>query len=47
MVDRFYPSGKTCSACGAVKPALGLAESVYVCDRCGHARDRDGTSTQP
>jgi putative transposase len=41
LVDRFDPSGKTCSACGAVKPALGLAESVCVCDRCGHARDRD------
>jgi hypothetical protein len=40
-VDRFYPSSKTCSACGAVKPALGLAERVYVCDLCGHARDRD------
>ncbi|MDR1081011.1 MAG: transposase [Deltaproteobacteria bacterium] len=40
-MDRFYPSGKTCSACGAVKPALSLAERVCVCDLCGHARDRD------
>jgi putative transposase len=41
VIDRFYPSSKTCSACGAVKPALGLSERVCVCDRCGHARDRD------
>jgi putative transposase len=41
VIDRFYPSSKTCSACGALKPALGLAERVCVCDRCGHAQDRD------
>ena len=41
--DRFYPSSKTCSACGAVKAKLRLTERVFTCDEpaCGHVRDRD------
>jgi putative transposase len=41
--DRFYPSSKTCSACGAVKAKLRLAERVFTCDEpeCGHEQDRD------
>ena len=41
--DRFYPSSKTCSACGAVKAKLRLAERVFACDNpaCGHVQDRD------
>ena len=35
IVDRFYPSSKTCSACGYVKPELALSERVYVCQACG------------
>lgn len=34
VVDRFYPSSKTCSACGAVKPKLSLAERVFTCGAC-------------
>src|ERR687885_1748586 len=30
--DRFYPSSKTCSACGAVKAKLPLADRVFTCD---------------
>jgi putative transposase len=41
LIDRFYPSSKTCSARGAVKPALGLAERVYARESRGHTRDRD------
>jgi putative transposase len=41
VTDRFYPSSRTCSACGTVKTATGLSERVYVCEECGHARDRD------
>jgi putative transposase len=40
-VDRFYPSSKTCSACGAVRAKLRLAERVFSCQACGHAQDRD------
>ena len=39
--DRFYPSSKTCSACGAVKAKLTLAERTYICTECGIVIDRD------
>ena len=41
VVDRWYPSSKTCSKCGAVKAKLSLAERVYRCDGCGLVIDRD------
>lgn len=41
IVDRWYPSSKTCSACGAVKAKLSLSERVYRCDACGLSIDRD------
>ena len=41
VVDRWYPSSKTCSACGAVKAKLSLNERVYRCDTCGLVMDRD------
>jgi putative transposase len=39
--DRYYPSSKTCSACGGRKPNLTLADRVYVCEHCGLMTDRD------
>lgn len=39
--DRFYPSSKTCSACGRRKPNLTLADRVFECDACGVRIDRD------
>jgi putative transposase len=39
--DRWLPSSKACSACGDVKPTLGLAERVYRCGSCGLVCDRD------
>lgn len=41
VVDRWYPSSKTCSNCGAVKAKLSLSERVYQCDVCGLSIDRD------
>lgn len=43
VADRFYPSSKTCSGCGAVKANLGRSESVFTCDNpsCGLVMDRD------
>ena len=41
VADRWYPSSKTCSACGAVKAKLGLADRRYQCDHCGAVLDRD------
>ena len=41
--DGYYPSSKTCSACGLMKAKLGLAERVFTCDgaACGLVLDRD------
>jgi putative transposase len=41
VADRWYPSSKTCSACGAVKAKLALADRQYQCDHCGAVLDRD------
>ncbi|EOU1701788.1 transposase [Clostridium perfringens] len=40
IVDRFYPSSKTCSSCGKVKKDLKISDRVYKCD-CGLTIDRD------
>lgn len=39
VVDRFFPSSKTCSACGTIHD-MRLSDRVMVCD-CGHVMDRD------
>ena len=39
-VDKWFPSSKTCSICGAKKDELALSERVYICD-CGNILDRD------
>jgi putative transposase len=41
VIDRFYPSSKTCSACGYVKPELHLSERTFTCENCGNVLDRD------
>src|SRR5215217_2611964 len=41
VADRFYPSSKTCSACGWVKAKLTLAERTFTCEVCGMRIDRD------
>jgi putative transposase len=41
LADRFYPSSKTCSGCGAVKAKLRLSERMFRCERCGLILDRD------
>lgn len=45
-VGRFYPSSKTCSACGEVKATLPLSERVFRCDKCGNISDRDVNAAQ-
>ena len=40
IVDRFYPSSKTCSRCGKIKKDLKLKDRVYNCS-CGLNIDRD------
>jgi putative transposase len=41
VADRWFPSSKTCSGCGAVKAKLLLSEREYRCDSCGLIMDRD------
>ncbi|WFF10005.1 IS607 family transposase [Micromonospora sp. WMMD1076] len=41
LADRWYPSAKTCSGCGAVKAKLALHEREYQCQACGLVIDRD------
>ena len=40
-INRFYPSSKTCSACGYIKPELSLGERTFICESCGMVLDRD------
>ncbi|MFJ3975657.1 IS607 family element RNA-guided endonuclease TnpB [Streptomyces sp. NPDC090021] len=39
--DRWYPSSKTCSGCGAVKAKLPLHVRTFECDACGLVTGRD------
>ena len=39
-VDRFYPSSKTCSACGAITARMPLSVRQWTCG-CGAVHDRD------
>ena len=41
LVDRFYPSSKTCSNCGFYKKDLKLSQRLYHCDNCQEKIDRD------
>lgn len=40
QANRFYPSSKTCSACGMIKKDLKLSDRIYSCE-CGLKIDRD------
>jgi putative transposase len=41
VADRWFPSSKTCSGCGVVKPKLPLRVRVFDCDVCPLVSDRD------
>ncbi|MBE9209462.1 transposase [Nostoc sp. LEGE 06077] len=41
VVDRFYPSSKTCSRCGTKKETLLLSERKFHCEHCKVTIDRD------
>ena len=41
LVDRFYPSSKTCSNCGSYKKDLKLSQRVFHCNNCQEKIDRD------
>ena len=37
-VDKFYPSSKTCHACGYIHKGLKLKDRVYICPKCGYRK---------
>jgi putative transposase len=41
VCDRWFPSSKTCSACGVAKAKLTLADRMFRCDACGLVINRD------
>ena len=41
IIDRFYPSSKTCSNCGWKKDDLTLSDRIFECKNCGIEIDRD------
>ena len=40
IVDRWYPSSKTCHCCKSIKKDLKLSDRLFRCD-CGYIEDRD------
>ena len=41
VIDRFYPSSKTCYNCGYIYKDLKLSEREWICPHCGKLIDRD------
>ena len=41
FIDRWYPSSRTCSACGAIHEALNLRDRTWQCLSCHIQLDRD------
>lgn len=41
VVDRFYPSSKTCSNCQSINTDLTLKDGWFLCNHCGTFLPRD------
>jgi putative transposase len=41
VIDRWFPSSKTCSACGHLLAELSLSTRTWRCPSCGTRHDRD------
>src|SRR3990172_9179722 len=41
LINRFYPSSKTCHSCQYVKEDLSLADRTWQCPDCSMTHDRD------
>jgi transposase len=41
VIDRWYPSSKTCSACGHLLTGLSLSTRHWTCPSCRARHDRD------
>jgi putative transposase len=40
-IDRYEPSSKRCSECGAINKVLKLSDRQWICKECGVLHDRD------
>ena len=41
VIERFYPSSKTCNHCLRIKESLSLDERSWTCEKCNTLHDRD------
>ena len=41
VIDRWFPSSKTCHVCGYKKKDLQLKDRAWICPTCGTDHDRD------
>lgn len=41
VVDKWFPSSKTCHYCGCKHNDLALKDRAWICPVCGHAIERD------
>ena len=46
VIDRFYPSSKTCGCCDHVKESLSLNERTWTCSKCNTIHDRDVNASE-
>jgi putative transposase len=46
VISRWYPSSKTCSACGHLRMELSLSTRHWTCPSCGARHDRDINAAQ-
>jgi putative transposase len=40
IIDKWYPSSKSCNVCGEINNELTLGDRVWICS-CGTVHDRD------
>ena len=46
IVNRFYPSSKTCGDCGWINQGLKLSDREWTCKSCGVVHDRDENASR-
>jgi transposase len=46
VIDRWYPSSKTCSHCGHLLAGLSLSTRTWQCPSCGTRHDRDENAAE-
>jgi len=46
VVDRWFPSSKTCSACGSYQAKMPLSVRDWTCPECGTQHDRDANAAK-